>query len=376
MSESFESLVNLILTQNPSLPREELLQLLERKKQESHGLLSDQGAVRLLAQQMSVSLEPSESLADQSIASLHAGLMDASITGEIRSVSELQRFERSDGSTGSILRIRLGDSSGQITCACWDAIGEFVSGQNLMTGSRVRLEHGYTKYGRAGEVEFHMGSKSSVQLLSTRLTQQVSRAAGGIADLRPGARVDRLRLRVRSILPSKSDKGPVQALCEDETGLVMVKFWDENKAVALAVAPGKTVTLQTPWIREWNGLVDLNVGRGSTIAIEEFALGAPAPVSVGHLRNEPFLKVISGKLVERSDIREIETREGRRARVSNIRIEDDTGKIRVSLWDKHSESVEKLRLGDTVKLTGVKIRPSPMGDLEASTVFLTQLEKI
>ncbi len=376
MSESFENLISLILSQNPSLPRDELLQLLERKKQESHGLLSDEGAIRLLAQQMSVSLEPSESLTDQSIASLQAGLMDASITGEIRSISELQRFERSDGSTGSVLRIRLGDSSGQITCACWDSIGEFVSGQNLTTGSRVRLEHGYTKYGRGGEIEFHMGSKSSIQLLTTRLSRQISQTATGIANLRPGGRVDRLRLRVKSILPSKSEKGPVQALCEDETGLVMVKFWDENKAIALAVAPGKTVTLQTPWIREWNGLVDLNVGRGSTIAIEDFALGSPVPVSVGLLRNEPFLKVISGKLVERSDIKEIETREGRRARVSNIRIEDDTGKIRVSLWDKHSESVEKLRLGDTVRLTGVKIRPSPLGDLEASTVFLTQLEKI
>jgi len=375
MSESFEGLVSLILSHNPSLPRDELLQLLERKKQESHGLLSDEGAVRLLAQQLSVSLEPSESLSDQSIASLQAGLMDASITGEIRSVSELQRFERSDGSTGSVLRIRLGDSSGQITCACWDAIGEFVFGQSLMTGSRVRLEHGYTKYGRGEEVEFHMGSKSSIQLLTTRPIPQVSLASGRIANLRPGAKVDRLRLRVRSILPSKSEKGPVQALCEDETGLVMVKFWDENKAIALAVTPGKTVTLQTPWVREWNGLVDLNVGRGSTIAIEDFALGSPPPILVGHLRNDSFLKVISGKLVERSDIREIETREGRRARVSNIRLEDETGRIRVSLWDKHSETVEKLRLGDTVRLTGVKVRPSPMGDLEASTVFLTQLEK-
>ena len=376
MSESFDNLVNLILSQNPNLPRDQLFQLLERKKQESHGLLSDEGAIRLLAQQLSVNLAPPQSLTDQSIASLQAGLMDASITGEIRSVSELQQFQRSDGSTGSILRIRLGDSSGQITCACWDSIGEFIAGQNLMTGSRVRLEHGYTKYARGGEIEFHLGSKSSIQLLTTRLSQQISPAASGIANLRPGARVDRLRLRVKSILPSKSEKGPVQALCEDETGLVMVKFWDENKAVALAVAPGKTVTLQSPWIREWNGLVDLNVGRGSTISIEDFAIGSPGPVSVGLLKSEPFLKVISGKLIERSDAKEIETREGRKARVSNIRIEDHTGKIRVSLWDKHSESVEKLRLGETIRLTGVKIRPSPMGDMEASTVFLTQLEKI
>src|SRR5262245_33821080 len=206
MSESFDDLVNMILSQNPSLPREELLQLLERKKQESHGLLSDEGAVRLIAQQLSVNLAPSEGLTDQSIASLQAGLMDASISGEIRSVSELQRFHRSDGSNGSVLRIRLGDSSGQVTCACWDSIGEFIASQNLMPGSKVRLEHGYTKYGRGEEIEFHLGSKSSIQLLTTRLVQQDTQPIGGIANLRPGARIERLRLRIRSILPSRSEK--------------------------------------------------------------------------------------------------------------------------------------------------------------------------
>ncbi len=376
MGESFESVLNLILSQNPTLHKEEVILLLERKKQDSHGLLSDEGAIRLLAQQLAVSLSPSEGLGDQSIASVQAGLMDASITGELVWVSQLQRFQRSDGSFGSVLRIRLGDSSGQITCACWDSIAEFVAGQNLVTGSRLRLEHGYTKYGRGEEVELHLGSRSSIQLLSTRLTPNSTAGVSGVAGLRPGAKVDRLRLRVRSVAPSKTEKGPVQALCEDETGLVMVKFWDDNKPIALAVSPGRTVTLQSPWIREWNGLVDLNVGRGSTISIEEFALGSPRPVSVGLLKAEPFLKVISGRLVERSEVREIETREGRRARVSSIRIEDDTGRIKVSLWDKHSESVDMLRLGDVVKLTGVKIRPSTMGEMEASTVFLTQLEKI
>ncbi len=376
MTTSFENLLNHILSQNPSIPKEELLSLVERKKQESHGLLSDEGAIRLLAQQLSATTVPSEGVGDQRIASVQAGLMDASITGEIVSISELQEFQRSDGSAGKVLRMRLGDSSGQITCVCWDSIGEFAAVQGLGVGSRLRLEHGYTKYGRGGETEFHLGSRSNIQLLTTRPLGPMPSSPLSVSGLRPGARVERLRLRVRSIIPSKTEKGPTQAMCEDETGLVVVKFWDENKSVALAVAPGKTVTLQTPWVREWNGLVDLNVGRGSTIAVEDFALGPAQPVSVGLLKAEPFLKVVSGKLVERSEVREIETREGRKARVSNIRIEDDTGRIRVSLWDKHAESVSSLRLGDTVRLTGVKVRPSPTGELEASTVFLTQLEKI
>jgi len=237
MSESFQNLVNLILSQNPSLPRDELFQLLERKKQDSHGLLSDEGAIRLLAQQLSVNLTSAPTIPDLSIANVQAGLMDVSIAGEILSISSLQQFQRSDESMGSVLRIRIGDSSGQIYCACWDSIGEFVSSQNLGIGSRIRLEHGYTKYGRGGEIEFHLGSKSSIQLLTTKLTPRSSIALNDIASLRPGANVDKLRVRVRSVVLNKTEKGPVQALCEDETGLVMVKFWDENKVVALTLIP-------------------------------------------------------------------------------------------------------------------------------------------
>lgn len=376
MTSSFDNLLNLILSHNPGLPREELLSLVERKKQDSHGLLSDEGAIMLLAQQLSATLVPSEGVGDQRIASVQAGLMDASISGEVVSISDLQEFQRSDGSPGRVLRLRLGDSSGQITCVCWDSIGEFVAEQGLGLGSRVRLEHGYTKYGRGGEIELHLGSRSSIQLLTVNPSAPLPGGPVYISGLRPGARVERLRLRIRSIVPSRTEKGPTQALCEDETGLVMVKFWDENKNAALALGPGRTVSVQNPWVREWNGLVDLNAGRGSTLVLEELAVGSPRPVSLGLLKVEPFLKVVAGKLVERSEVREIETREGRKARVSNIRIEDDTGRIRVSLWDKHAESVDSLRLGDTVRLTGVKARPSPTGELEASSVFLTQIEKI
>lgn len=375
MTESFENLLDYILLQNPNLPRDELLSLIERKKRESHGLLSDEGAIRLLAQQMSIDIFPSEGAKDQRISSVQAGLMDASISGEIVSLFDLQEFQRTDGSLGKVLRMRLADSSGQITCVCWDSIAAFAAGQRLGVGSRLRLEHGYTKHGRGGETEFHLGSRSSIQFLTIQPVPLRTVDPTTVSGLSPGARVDRLKLRIRSILTSRSEKGPTQALCEDETGLVMAKFWDENKSLALSIRPGQTVTIDNPWLREWNGLVDVNAGRGSFLTPEDFPLKSPMPVSVGRLKVEPFLKIISGKLVERSEAREIETREGRRARVSNIRVEDDTGRIRVSLWDKHAESVDKLRLGDTVRLTGVKVRASLTGELEASTVLLTQIEK-
>jgi len=84
---AFDDLLNQILSDNPKIGRDELLTMVQRKKEESHGLLSDEGAIRLLAQQLAVSPSTSSDLKDQRISSVHAGLNDSTITGEVISVT-------------------------------------------------------------------------------------------------------------------------------------------------------------------------------------------------------------------------------------------------------------------------------------------------
>src|ERR1700745_2531118 len=100
MPASFNDLLTHILSTNPSLDRDKLVAMIEQKKQESHGLLSDEGAVRLVAQQLSVSALPANSIGDQRIASVHAGLNNSTITGQVVMVGDVREFQRSDGSQG------------------------------------------------------------------------------------------------------------------------------------------------------------------------------------------------------------------------------------------------------------------------------------
>ncbi len=64
-------------------------------------------------------------------------------------------------------------------------------------------------------------------------------------------------------------------------------------------------------------------------------------------------------------------------KVSNLKLQDSTGKVQVSLWDRHAETVDGLRIGDRLKLTALKVRKASFtGEPEASTVFLSEIEKI
>ncbi len=372
---SFNDLLNQILSNNPTVARDQLITMVEQKKQESHGLLSDEGAIRLVAQQLSVSPLSSTGFADQRIASVHAGLNNSTITGQVIMAGEIRGFQRSDGTQGKVLRMKVGDPSGQITCVFWDDMADAVAREGLTPDSQVRLLHGYTKNGMGGEVEFHLGSRASFQILKRSQSPQGFKdtAVAPAVNFRAS---DQLRVRLLKLQKSQSEKGPTWGLCSSESGLLIAKFWDNHAQGVLSLGEGSLVLIQNQWITERNGMVYVNVGSKSSINKESMDLVAETPVtSIGSLRPGPVLWTISGNVVERSEVREIETREGRRTRVSNINVEDDTARIRVSLWDAHAEKAENLRIGDKVRLTGIKVRENMNGEKEASTVFLTQLEK-
>ena len=376
MTPSFDDLLNQILSSNPKIGRDELLSMVERKKQESHGLLSDEGAIRLLAQQLSTAAFPTLDLKDQRITSVHSGLNDVTITGQIMSVSDIREFQRSDGSQGKVLRAWVADGSGQITCVFWDAMADSFAKEALVPRSTVRLLHGYTKFGLAGQIEFHLGSRASMQVLSRGDSSSANSedVPSGISQTLHGA--DELRVRLVRLQKSQSENGPTWALCASEMGLIMAKFWDDQAQNVLSLGEGSLVSIQNSWVTERNGLVYINVGSKSSVRKEGADLVFETPIAaVNTLKPSPVLWTLAGRVVEKSDLRDIQTREGRRTRVSNIMLEDDTGKVRVSLWDVHAQKSESLKIGDRVRMVGLRVRENMNGEIEASTVFLTLLEK-
>jgi len=375
MPASFDDLLNQILSSNPSISRDQLITMVEQKKQESHGLLSDEGAIRLVAQQLSISSLPTVGFADQRISSVHAGLNNSTITGQVIMVADVREFQRSDGTQGRVLRMKVGDASGQITCVFWDDMADTVAREALTPGSSVRLLHGYTKQGMAGEIEFHLGSRASFQILKRFSTSETFTQTPATPAVNFRAS-DQLRVRLLKLQKSQSERGPTWALCSNESGLLIAKFWDNHAQDILTIGEGALVLIQDHWVTERNGIVYVNIGSKSSVSRESADFVAETPVSsIGSVRPGPVLWTISGKVIERSEVREIETREGRRTRVSNINLEDDTARIRVSLWDVHAERAESLRIGDHVRVVGIKVRENMNGEKEASTVFLTQLEK-
>src|SRR3989442_14412503 len=108
---------------------------------------------------------------------------------------------------------------------------------------------------------------------------------------------------------------------------MIAKFWDNQAQSVLELGEGSLVAIENHWITERNGLVYVNVGAKTSVKKESTDFVPDIPLAtIKSLQPGPALWSIMGKVLERGGVREIETKEGRRTRVSNIDLEDDTGR--------------------------------------------------
>ena len=128
------------------------------------------------------------------------------------------------------------------------------------------------------------------------------------------------------------------------------------------------------------GLVSLE-GAGHLVARE---LGAN--LLIRQKRHLKIKDVVSGmkninlkaRIIQISDIREFDRKDGKKGRVCNIILTDGTGEIRLPLWDKQVSIVEEgnIKVGDVVELKNVLAKESLYGGVELGMLKYARIEKV
>lgn len=70
-------------------------------------------------------------------------------------------------------------------------------------------------------------------------------------------------------------------------------------------------------------------------------------LNISQLRDNMRKVEVSGKIVEKSEPREVTLRTGQKARVADLTLEDETGKVKLTLWD---EQIDKVEVNDVVRI--------------------------
>ncbi|MFC1786711.1 OB-fold nucleic acid binding domain-containing protein [Halobacteriota archaeon] len=140
-------------------------------------------------------------------------------------------------------------------------------------------------------------------------------------------------------------------IVSDETGSIRVVLWDELADLVKVneLSVGKMLNI-SGYVRDGYVGIEVNVGRNGSLEFIETEVDIKIKTyNISDITSGMSGINIIGKVLSRGEIRGFSRKDGTEGCVSNIIIGDQTGRIRVVLWNDHAN--EKFTPEDVIEIT-------------------------
>jgi replication factor A1 len=295
------------------------------------------------------------------LADLKPEMMEVDVVGRVMAASRARAFERPDGRSGKVSTLTITDSTASVRVSLWNGWAELA--ECLNRGDAVKLENAMVKVGFRGQTELSLGARGRLiqNPPEAENLPQISWRPLKINEIEADVPSLDLVARVRQIFPlvefERADGalGKVSTLIlEDESGAIRASFWDSAADVIQNLRVNDVVFLRNvysrPGLRE---APEIHVRRDAIVEINppEVKVGELRPIRVKIGRVEPNMRSLEvvGKVLEVSAVKEFTRSDGTQGKVSSMRVADETGSIRVSLWGEHASKSGEVKVGDVVR---------------------------
>ena len=185
MSDSVEGLYQKLL--DSGFSEAELEKQVKKKAEEFGGFMSEQGILFVIAREKGVRLN-SPDIASQlydefeeefdyddftiDISEVNEGMTNIVLLGKIINVFPFREFTRKDGSMGAVGSFSLADSTETVKIVLWDDHAKAAKNEYFRVNELVRVIGGYSKVGKSGDLEVHLGRKGKLVLSPKDLSQR------------------------------------------------------------------------------------------------------------------------------------------------------------------------------------------------------------
>jgi replication factor A1 len=337
---------------------EEFREAVEQKVEQMDGLADEETAAMILAHE----LKDSEV---DTVADIDPALDEVKFLAKVRSVGDLRTFERDDGE-GTVLNVEAADETGTVRLAFWDEQAEAIDRGELEAGDVLRVK-GRPKDGYNGlEVSVDEAEPDDEVEIDAPVE-----ADGAVESLSLGQSDVALRglvLGTDSVRTFDRDDGSEGKVANltlgDETGRIRVTLWDDQAERAEEIDPGTAVEVVDGYVREREGDLELHVGdRGAVEEIDETVEYDPEATAIDDAEIGQTID-IAGVVRSTDPKRTFERDDGSEGQVRNVRLQDDSGDMRVALWGDLADL--DIAPGDELLAADVEIQDGWQDDLEAS----------
>jgi replication factor A1 len=359
---STENIIKRILALKPNLTEEAVRELINQERVKAAGLLTEEAAAHLVANNLGINGAGQRIEAKLKIGDLTPRLSDVSLTGRVIHIFPSRTFDRDNNRKGKVLRLLLGDKTGSVAVVFWDDKADHVEASKLKPSKIVRILHGYTRE-RRGNVEINIGNRGQLFMEPMDAVEEdypeVSTFFLTPADVYSEGSVN-LQGVVMDSFPSSTfmrqdgSEGKVGRLILEEGGArINLVLWDDNVDEYGELPTGTRIQIISGNVRTSNtGNPEVHVGWDTAINIIERGVkpieAVPYWTKIGNLRESMGSVNVVAIATQIGDEREFVRRDGSEGKVVSILLEDDTGTVRLSLWDDDAERAEEISEGTII----------------------------
>jgi replication factor A1 len=371
-----EVYINKII-EDTGLTRIEIKNLVEDKKNELKGLISDEGALFIIAKELGVDIkgETKDILKEIEIfiSDITQNMKNITLCGRIKEIYKVNSFERNDGSKGYVGSFLLHDNTGDVRVVLWDNQVNIFTEQNFEKNELIKIVNGSAKKGKYGRIEIHVGSYGKVVLspedVDYKKYPKITYKPMDISDINLNLNSLSLEGKIIQLSPiseftrKDGELGKVQSLTLlDSSGSIRITFWNDNtsKLNNLEINDIILITNLNPRLSTLNSkTIELTANRNTTIEKKLGDLDIEGEIikNVKKLQDKSGIVSFKGVISSIDNLKSITLKSGEEVSLLGFIVSDNTDGIRVTIWREQAEEYSKLlNVGQGLSLNNVLVK--------------------
>lgn len=292
------------------------------------------------------------------ISELETGLHDINITGKVMRISNAKTFTTKKGKEGKVANLMIADTSGEIRVVLWTDNIKLL--KKIKEGDIVKINNVEIKDGFRAQ-EAHMQNRSTIEKLDDAdagnypaYDEKITPIENikGEMQVNVIARVVRIS-RIRNYNSNGREGKFITLDLKDKTGLISFTLWNNDVGIIneLELKEGDSVKILGAQSRVRNGEVNLTHSWIGRVIKDQFDVPEHKEdiIKIGdahEMKNVTLMGVVS-KIQDKITF---ERSDGSPGSVKSIVISDDSGSIKVTLWNDDTDL--NINKGDILKITG------------------------
>lgn len=385
------------------LGKEEIHQLINSKMDELGDFVTELGAAHIVAREMGVDLSSEPSTPVQTIMNIDQLVADqiqnVNVLGRILRVYDSLKFKKKDGTEGLLLSAFVEDKTSKIRVVFWDQKASEMLKSNCKNGDPIRIFNGYTRSGRDGSIELHLGLRSQLQIRPSGIKDgdlpELKQSFMKITDI-TSKEIDVSVIgkvtQIDDILEferSSGTKGQKRGIIiGDETGEIYVNFWNEKVDKLNNIKLGDTIELIGLSAKVGiKGFIELHSNRFTSaslnkqvedIVVKKGFIGITDEIEgqltkIDQINDTNKLVSTKGLIINVNPLHEFSRENDTTGKVRDLLISDSSGIIRIVLWDDKTQDISEKDVDKLLSILNGYIRTNKYSGLEVHCGNQTQI---